>query len=104
MQTINFSYNWNKKLDCNAFTTIRLYQPNKYQIGHEYEIRLKEKALFNAVIVDVKKFYLKDLSNFISYLDTGYSKENCTGIIKKMYPKINFDNTYLSLILLHKKP
>lgn len=74
MRAISFSYNWNKKLDCDAFTTIRLFQPEKYCIGEQYEIELKKEKLFEGVIIDVKKFWLKDLSNFVAYLDTGYSK------------------------------
>jgi hypothetical protein len=102
MRQISFSYNWNKKLDCDAFTTIRLYQPEKYCIGEQYEIQLKKEKLFEGVIVDVKKFMLKDLSNFVAYLDTGYSKENCQSIIQKMYSKVDFTTQPLSLILIHK--
>ena len=93
---------YNKKLDCDAFTTIRLYQPEKYCIGEQYEIQLKKKKLFEGVIIDVKKFWLKDLSNFVAYLDTGYSKENCQSIIQKMYSKVDFNTQPLSLILIHK--
>ena len=31
--TINFSYNWNSKLNCSAFTTIRVKNDKKYRIG-----------------------------------------------------------------------
>ena len=102
MRVISFSFNWNKKLDCDAFTTIRLYQPEKYIVGKRYKIQLKKEKQFKAVIIDVKKFMLKDLSNFIAYLDTGYSKENCQSIITKMYSKVDFTTQYLSLILIHK--
>lgn len=102
MRAISFSYNWNKKLDCEAFTTIRLYQPEKYCIGEQYEIQLKKQKLFEGVIIDVKKFMLKDLSNFIAYLDTGYSKENCQSIIQTMYKQVDFNTQALSLILIHK--
>ncbi len=102
MRVISFSFNWNHKLDCDAFTTIRLFQPEKYVIGEQYEIQLKKVKQFEGVIIDVKKFMLKDLSNFIAYLDTGYSKENCASIIQTMYKKIDFTTTPLSLILIHK--
>lgn len=36
--TINFSTNWNGKLGCQAFTTIRLYNPGKYVEGRVYRI------------------------------------------------------------------
>lgn len=104
MRVISFSFNWNHKLDCDAFTTIRLFQPEKYCIGEQYAIQLKKVKQFEGVIIDVKKFMLKDLSNFIAYLDTGYSKENCQSIITKMYPRVNFTTQFLSLILIHKVP
>jgi hypothetical protein len=102
MRVISFSYNWNKKLDCEAFTTIRLFQPGKYVVGEQYEIQLKKVKLFEGVIIDVKKFMLKDINNFIAYLDTGYSKENCQSIITSMYKKVDFNTQPLSLILIHK--
>lgn len=40
LPTIDFSYNWNGKLNCNSFTTIRLANPNKYQIGLDYLVKL----------------------------------------------------------------
>ena len=60
--------------------------------------------LINIALVssDVKKFMLKDLSNFVAYLDTGYSKENCQSIIQKMYSKVDFTTQPLPLILIHK--
>ena len=102
MQSISFTCNWNNKLACDAFTTIRLFQPRKYVVGQSYNILLKGRHLADAVIVDIRRFLLDDLSNFVAYLDTGYSKENCTGIIRKMYPTVDFNTTNLSLILLHK--
>ena len=102
MRAITFSFNWNKKLDCDAFTTIRLFQPEKYCIGEQYEIQLKKEKQFEGVIIDVKKFMLKDLNNFVAYIDTGYSKENCQSIITKMYAKVDFNTQALSLILIHK--
>lgn len=100
---ISFGYNWNNKLDCHAFTTIRLFQPTKYCIGETYDITLNKQKICEAIVIDIKLFWLKDISPFIAYLDTGYSKEECTDIINKMYPFVDFNSTYLSLILIKKK-
>jgi hypothetical protein len=102
METISFSFNWNNKLDCKSFTTIRILQPDKYRTGETYIITLKRKELFQAKIIEIKPFWLKDLNEFIAYLDTGYNKEECTEIIKKMYQNINFQQKQISLILLKK--
>lgn len=100
MTKITFSTNWNNKLDCKAFTTLRLRNDSKYVPGQTYSIYHKDSYWGKAVIRSISHFYLKDLNNFIAYLDTGYSKEECAAIIQKMYPKVDFANKQLSLILL----
>lgn len=102
MDKISFSFNWNNKLENKAFTTIRLLQQEKYRTEETYLITLKLKELFQAKIIEIKPFWLKDLNEFIAHLDTGYNKKECIEIIKKMYPNVNFLQKQLSLILLKK--
>ena len=102
MREISFSYNWNHKLDCDAFTTIRIWQPEKYVMGEAYAIVINSELLSFAKIVEVKKFLLKDLNDWIALIDTGYKKEECEQIIRRMYKRVDFNTTYLSLILLQK--
>lgn len=98
---INFSYNWNNKLDCKCFTTIRLTNSNKYRVGLEYEIHLKNQRIKNARIVGIKVFTLDMINEFISRIDTGYSKEVTVNIINRMYPDtVNNVNKSFMLILL----
>lgn len=105
MKDLLFSYNWNNKLDNKAFTTIRLKQEKKYVIGQECKIILEPKGKEAetkgiAKIVDIKHFKLSSLNNFMSYIDTGYSKEECEKIIRRMYGKCDFEKQELSFILL----
>lgn len=100
MDEIKFSYNWNNKLDCKAFTTIRIENPNKYKVGHLYYIKLKEEHKGNAACVAIKSFFLKDLNDFIAHLDTGYDRFECEKIIRRMYPNVDFNSVRLYLILL----
>src|SRR6218665_1822071 len=102
--TLKFSYNWNRKLNCKAFTTIRLHNPGKYAVGHSYEIFLKEKYHCHAKCIELKVFKMKDLNNYMAYLDTGYNKETTLEIVKKMYPKINVEEAYFDFILLEAMP
>lgn len=99
---ISFSFNWNNKLDCSAFTTIRLDQPNKYRVGDVHEITIKGESKGEARIESIKRFMLADLNEFIARLDTGYSVEECRNIIIRMYPKVDFTRMKLMLILLVK--
>ena len=103
MKTITFSYNWNNKLGCKAFTTIRLYNPNKYKIGETYKINLKKECIGAGKIIAIKNFMLKELNEFIAHIDTGYSKEECEKIIRRMYEtKVNLSTVLFSLILIQK--
>lgn len=102
MSTINFSYNWNNKLDCSSFTTIRLRNENKYRVGLEYKAWLKQESKGNVKCLDIRHFWLADLNEFVARLDTGYSVEECRQIILRMYPAVDFSKKQLSLILLHK--
>ena len=99
---ISFSCNWNNKLDCKAFTTIRLHQPTKYIVGQSYEIHLKAPFCV-AEIVSIKQFKLSQMNEFMAMIDTGYSVQETIEIIKKMYPKIDYENQLFDFILLQKQ-
>lgn len=102
MEALSFSYNWNNKLDCKAFTTIRIYNPNKHVKGTKVAIWLKSESKGTGTIEEVKPFMLDQLNPFISYLDTGYSVEECRNVFLKMYPQIDFSVKKLALILIVK--
>lgn len=98
---INFSYNWNNKLDCKCFTTLRLTNYNKYITGLEYEIQLNNQRIKYARIVEIKVFPLDKINEFISRIDTGYSKEETIKIINRMYPDTinNIDKSFMLILL-----
>lgn len=87
MESISFSYNWNSKLDCDCFTTIRLKNDRKYVPGNRYRIFLKGEFRGIADLVDVKYFKLEKLNNWMAMLDTGYGLDQTKGIISKMYSR-----------------
>lgn len=102
MLLLPFSYNWNNKLDCKAFTTIRIYNPTVHIPGTKVDPIFKGISKGIGKIMEVKPFHLANLNPYISYLDTGYSVEECKGIILKMYPKVDFNKKQLALILIVK--
>lgn len=99
---LNFTTNWNNKLACHAFTTIRLWYEGRFQKGQEVEILLQKKHLKYAIIIDIKIFQLHQLNNFMALLDTGYTVEKTKDIIRTMYKnKIqNIEHTLFAYILL----
>lgn len=99
--TINFSYNWNSKLNCSAFTTIRVKNDKKYQMGKVYQISLADKPLKHCKIIAIQYFLLKNLNEFMAQIDTGYSRAETINILSKMYgQKALKDDFIFSIILL----
>lgn len=98
--TLNFSYNWNHKLDCDSFTSIRLSE--RFEIGKRYTITLKGKYIATAELVEKKKIFIDQINEFIARLDTGYHRDVCISILKKMYPDADWSAQPLYLLLFVK--
>lgn len=102
MERINFSTNWNRKLNCEYYTTIRLFS-SKYKVGNSYTIFQVEKYLHQAKAVHITVIKLADITDPMAYVDTGYNAEKTKAIFKKMYPAINFETQALALIVLQRE-
>lgn len=96
-KNIAFSYNWNRKLDNKCFTTIRLSNDSKYQVGEVYDIYEKETYRGPAKLVEKRKIHLEKMNEFIARLDTGYPAGEAKKILRRMYKK---ENPLLDLLLL----
>jgi hypothetical protein len=98
---LDFSYNWNSKLNGKAFTSIRLWNENKYEVGNVYEIRLGNTKKGIARLVSLKRIRLDQINDHIALLDTGYRANECREMIKTMYKnkRIDWDNQYLAYCL-----
>lgn len=102
---INFSFNWNNKLDNKAFTTIRLHNPNKYRQGLIYRIELKGEFKGRAEMKIISTFRAGQLNEITCYLDTGYNKRETLGILQKMYPDIEIETALIDYcVLAYIKP
>lgn len=106
---INFSRNWNNKLLCDFFTTIRLYNPNFYKKGNSFDITLNDAPMGIAEIVEVKMIKLSQLNEWVAALDTGESLEYTRNLLFTMYKnkvKEELEETgdiRLSYVLLKKE-
>lgn len=83
MEKLTFSTNWNSKLECNCFTTIRLYNIAKHFQGNQFEIFLQKKFKSKALVLGTVITKLDKLSDYVCYLDTGYNKEQTKEILGK---------------------
>lgn len=97
LPTLNFSTNWNSKLCCEYFTTIRQSNPSRNS-GIEMEVFLKGHALGRVVIVTKVKLRMAAITDFMTCLDTGYPIAEARKIFRKMYP--GADDPLMDFILL----
>ena len=86
MDTLNFKTNWNGKLDCNFYTSMRIWNEGKYVVGKRFEVWEKKQKRHISELVKAVPFTLDKLPEITAYLDTGYSLLETKDIIKKMYP------------------
>jgi hypothetical protein len=91
METLNFTYNWNRKLDNKVFTTLRL--SDRFKEGDIIGIHLGSEIKGNAVVLKKKSFLLHELDDYTCYLDTGYDAVNTRLILGKMYNNKGVDFT-----------
>ena len=99
MNQLKFSTNWNNKLHCNVFSTIRL-NSSKYNVGEQFEVLLqhkegsiligktKYKSLGTATVLQHSTVQVCKLPNGLCLLDTGYNANETKSIILKMYQNI----------------
>jgi len=87
MNRLEFSSNWNNKLDNNSFTTIRL--SGRFNVDEEIEVYFRDNRKPGRFKVIGKKIItLNGINDWIAYIDTGYSAVECKDILRKMYPKV----------------
>lgn len=101
-KTIKFTYNWNNKLDCRAFTTLRKANERYWKIGETYKVYIKDgkscRFIGSAMLKAKRSFHLNKINNFVSYLDTGYSVAKTIDIIQKMCNQPNPPLDYLLFV------
>jgi hypothetical protein len=100
MDVLSFSYNWNNKLDCQAYTTLRLMS-GKYRVGNQFQVLLNGQDHHKAEVVDVKSLKLAQINEFIAHIDTGYTAEECRNILRRMYGE-KAETADFGLVLLKK--
>lgn len=102
-QRLEFEQNWNNKLNCSSFTTIRLHNPRKYCVDAVMSVYLKGIWKGDAKVIDVKTISLDQVNNYISLLDLGLPPDRAKETIRSLYkkqPYVNWQTQQLDLVLL----
>lgn len=97
METLSFSHNWNLKLNCRSFSTVRVENPKKYRLNEEYRVLLKQTGtrppidMGIAVLRHISHFYLFDVNPGISLLDANLNREDFIKLVLTMYKNAGID-------------
>jgi hypothetical protein len=106
IQEIRFSTNWNNKLYCNIFSTLR-FGLCSFKIGDEVNILLRKSGAYvstgNAKVINVYKDVNFRALDWYLPLDTGYSFEESWKLFTQFNSNIQIDdNTTINVIILQR--
>lgn len=71
---IKFSHNWNNKLQCEIFTTIRTSKSIQYYLDNllrDFDIILNNKKFGEAILINVDNRKFMECDEYLTLLDTG---------------------------------
>ena len=105
MNPLTFTTNWNNKLQCKCYSTIRLRNDQRFYVGATFQVSQKNSKgeIINehtAIVRTCRILLLKDISNAQALIDTGYDADACRAIITKMYQKQQFDWNKQELVFM----
>ena len=113
MQTIKFSKNWNNKLDNDYFTTIRLYNKDKFDYYYnlfekkeDVMILLNDKEKCIVKIVDIEVRLIRDIPDWSVMVDVGADRMTFEKLMESMYskqPEWNANFTRMIILCLRKE-
>lgn len=84
---LDFSNNWNNKLNCFSFTTIRP-NSNKYKLNDEVVVRLKDVIYCKAKLVKIRKLSIAEIiEEGVGFTDTGLGENEFYELMESFYSK-----------------
>jgi hypothetical protein len=87
---ISFSRNWNEKLCCKIFPTVRKRTDDKLDfygenLGKLFDVFLEQRKIFSAFLIAMKSFRLRDVPLEFLFLDTGCDNRDAVFAIFENY-------------------
>lgn len=107
LSKLEFSDNWNNKLNAKVFTTIRRQHNVRFQIGNRFTVDYKDKLRFVAQVADVRHCKAGELSLWEMALDTGYGRAATINVLCRMHHCKTTDQAEqlpISYVLLQRVP
>jgi len=100
LRVLDFSYNWNNKLNCKSFTTVRLSKG--INIDDKVLVKFKGKAIMVAQCLSKKVIFQSSFNEEMARIDTGYRLGEFNAVFSKMYPNADFTKTPFVWYLFQK--
>lgn len=85
---LNFYKNWNNKLGCDYFPSIRLAK-EKYKIGEIYEVWLSNKFLGKCELISKKHMYFNEMTEEMALIDSGMKKNELATYLTGLYGNLS---------------
>lgn len=102
MNEIKFSNNWNNKLDCDYYTSIRV-RSEKYVVGNVFKVFLKNTLHHEAELIRVIPISLDNINDLMAYIDAGMDSIKLRYMLSKMYyHKVDIDKEVFVYLLFEK--
>jgi len=102
MNIINFEENFNKKLDCDIFTTIRKTNRAKYEsyllrTGEKFNITLNNEFYCLAKLIKVDHEKYSKMNDYLLVLDSGMTNFVSINTLMKKYGLRSIDDNMIIL-------
>lgn len=105
-ERLSFSKNWNNKLLCQFFTSIRPLS-NKYKADKVFDILIGDTHFCYAKVVKTVELNLLQIVGFgLNFIDNGLSEKDFMEMMKKMYEKTSWwkdDNSAVMQVIYFEK-
>ena len=98
---INYKENYNNKLNCIYYTSIRL-ESEHWEINRSYLVNLKGQKHHIATIESIVKMRLEDLTDYLTFPDCALPACRTIQFMQNLYPKEDFTKKHIYLITFKK--
>lgn len=107
IKTLHFTENFNNKLNCNSFCSVRLKNCKKYQLLDIYQVILVRKITGSdqpigyARLQSISNFHLSQITPAMCFLDANLNKIDFINLIKRLYnsKKVNYLHEQFSFLV-----
>lgn len=102
-ERMEFGENYNNKLNCKCFTTIRLHAPIQNAVGSVKQIYLKGVWKGNAKVIGATSIRLDQINPTMAKLDAAMLPDDLRRLLKACYknrPGINWETQLMDYMVL----